>query len=65
MPVEKNIIIDYNGEGKWSMEQINLRYCDYCKQLKTNATLNISLRIYKNIYVQCSMFTDKNQFFHL
>ena len=44
----KNIIIDYNGEGKWSMEQINLRYHNYCRQLKINP-LNISPRTHKNL----------------
>ena len=41
MSTKKNIIIDYNGEGKWSNEQINLRYYTYCKQPKINPPLNI------------------------
>ena len=45
----KNIIIDYNGEGKWSRKQINLRYYNYCKQLKINSRLNINPRIIKNL----------------
>ena len=45
----KNTIIDYNGENKWSREQINLRYRNYCKQLKIDSPLDISPRVYENI----------------
>lgn len=44
----ENIIIDYNGKDKWSMEQINFRYNNYCKQLKINTPFNITPRTYKN-----------------
>lgn len=27
-------VIDYNGEGKWSQDNIRQRYEQYCKQLK-------------------------------
>ena len=46
--MSNKIIIDYNGEGKWSRKQINLRYRNYCKQLKITP-LDIGPRIHENV----------------
>ena len=46
--VTEDTVVDYNGEGKWSREQINLRYNNYRKQLKIITPFNISPRIHKN-----------------
>ena len=47
--MSNKIIIDYNGDGKWSRKQINLRYRNYCKQLEIDSSLDISSRIHENV----------------
>ena len=45
----KPIIIDYNGQGKWSMVQIRIRYQNYCQQLKINDPQDINPEQIQNL----------------
>lgn len=39
-------VIDYNGEGKWSQDNIRQRYEQYCKQLKIVQPFDISPHVH-------------------